>query len=213
MQALRANGLLYMRPLADFAKEEESDIGRGDRSEGTTTIIQPKHVEKLIFDTGNAGLGKITVSPLEDLAGPVRIRLNKTASCNVYCMVAVRTLVDGELVPSEVTRLGNWFVIVTNVREFIRRVVLAAKEQNNGVSYLESGLVEYYDDEEYSGEIGRFRKRRSQFEYQSEFRIVVEPGLAVARKLFVGNLFDITSEVLPSSAALQGWRCAANQKN
>ncbi len=211
MQALRTDGLLYMRPLAEFAKEEESDTGRGDRFEGSTTIIQPKHVGKLIFS--NPDLGEIIVNPLQDLAGPVRIGLNKTASCNVYCMVAVRTLVDGELVPSEVTRLGNSFVIVTNIREFIRRVVLAAKEENNGVSYLESGLVEYYDDVEYSGEIGCFRKRRSQFEYQSEFRIVVEPGLAVARTLFVGSLLDITSEVLPSSAALQGWRSVVDQKN
>jgi hypothetical protein len=75
LEAFR-NGLLFMRPLAYFAKLEETCTGRGDSFEGTSTITQPKHIEKLIIDTGNTGVGKIIATPLEDLAGPVIIRLN-----------------------------------------------------------------------------------------------------------------------------------------
>jgi len=208
LEEFRHDGLLFMTPLADFVKLEESETGRGDSFEGTATIIQPKHLGKLTIDTGNANLGMIAAEP-EDLAGVVRVRLRKTASCNVYCMVAVTNLVDGELVPNEVTGLGDWFVIVTNIHEFLCRVLSAAKDESNSVNQLEYGLVEYYDADDYSGETGRFRKR-SRFAHQREFRIVVEPGFDVPRKLCVGSLLDITTEVLPSSAALQGWRSAAN---
>lgn len=95
IQAFRDSGLLYMKPLAEFAKIE-SDMARGDRFEGTTSIIQPKDAE-IVIDSGIAGLGKFTAKPSDgNLAGPVRIALNKTASCNVYCMFAVTRPVDGE---------------------------------------------------------------------------------------------------------------------
>ena len=127
-------------------------------------------------------------------------------------MVALPVPTDGEmvkLVSSEVVRFGDAFVIVTNVTEFIRRVVSAANEKRDGIRSVESRMVEYYDADEDSGDVGRFRKR-SQFAYQNEFRIVVEPGSIGPRNLCVGSLLDITSEVLPSSAALEPWRFALN---
>ena len=85
LEALRG-GLLYMRPLDYFAKLEESEAGRGDSFEGVTTIIQPRHIGELIIDTVNAGLGRITAKPMEDLAGPVKIRLRKRghATCTAW---------------------------------------------------------------------------------------------------------------------------------
>jgi hypothetical protein len=193
IQAFRNDGLLYMKPLAEFAKLE-SDAARGDRFEGTTEIIQPQHVGELRFDTGTLGLGKFTAKP-SDLAGPIRVGLSRTASCNVYCMFAVTKPVDGELVSSQNFEFGDSCVIVLNPPEFLNRFVRAATDA--GVSY-QHGLVEYYDLDEYSGEIGRFRKRSS-FSYQNEFRIVVEPGSTEPRELLIGSLLDITSEVIPSS--------------
>jgi hypothetical protein len=194
IQAFRSDGLLYMKPLAEFTKLE-SDMARGDCFEGTTRIVQSKHVGEFIFDTGKLGLGKFTAKP-SDFAGPVRIGLHKTASCNVYCMFAVTRPVHGELVSIQNLAFGDSFVLVLNPTEFLRRVVDAAKDA--GISYLEHRLVEYYDAEEYSGETGRFRKR-SMFAYQNEFRIVVEPGSDTPRNLILGSLSDITSEVLPLS--------------
>jgi hypothetical protein len=198
IKAFRSDGLLYMKPLAEFSKLE-SDMARGDCFEGTTRIIQPKHVGQLIIDTGKVGLGKFTAKP-SDLAGPVRIGLHKTASCNVYCMFAVTRPVDGELVGSQNLEFGDSFALVLNPTEFLSRVVGAARDA--GVSYLEYNLIEYYDAEEYSGGTGRFRKR-SMFAYQNEFRIVVEPGSDTPRMLIIGSLIDITSEVLPLSEVNQ----------
>lgn len=206
LQAFRSDGLLYMSPLAEFAKLE-SDMARGDDFEGTTTIIQPKHVGELHFDTGNVGLGKFSAKP-SDLAGPVKIGLSKTASCNVYCMFAVTKPIDGELVSTRNFEFGDSFVIVLNPTEFLSRVVRAANDA--GVSYLNHGLVEYYDADDYSGEVGRFRKR-SRFAHQKEFRIVVESGSDIPRKLPIGSLLDITSEVLPLSEVNQ--RCDFGTKS
>lgn len=194
LEELRKDGLLYMSPLASFAKLE-SDMVRDDRFEGTTRIVQPKHIGEFVIDTGKAGLGKLNVNPSE-LAGPVRIGLHQTASCNVYCLFAVTGPVDGELVDRQNFQFGDSFVLFLNPTEFLNRVVATARKA--GFSYLEHRLVEYYDGDDYSGETGRFRKR-SLFSYQNEFRIVVEPGTEAARRLIIGGLTDITSEVLPIS--------------
>lgn len=192
IQEFRNDGLLYMRSLAEFA-QLESDMARGDCFEGSTTIIQPKHIE-MTLNGSKIGLGKITVNPL-DLTGPVRIALQRTASCNVYCMFAITKPTDEELVNRKNLQFGDSCVLILNPTEFLNRVFRAA--EGAGLS-ITCGLVEYYDAEEFSGDTGRFRKR-SIFAYQNEFRIVVEPGSVTPIKLFIGSLTDITSEVIPSS--------------
>lgn len=187
-----------MKPLADFAKLE-SDMVRGDCFEGATRIIQPQHIGEFTIDTGKVGLGKFIANPA-DLTGPVRIGLDRTASCNVFCMFAVIKPVDGELVDRQNLQFGDSFVCVLNPTEFLTRVRSSA--QDAGLTYLEYGLVEYFDASEYSGETGRFRKR-GMFAYQNEFRIVAEPGVKTPMELVVGSLLDITSEVLPLSEVNQ----------
>ncbi len=196
LEEFRNEGLLYMRSLAEFAKLE-SDMARGDCFEGTTRIFQPKHIKNLAFGGGAFGMHAINPSSLK---APLRFSERETASCNVYCMFAVTRPIDGELVSRQNLQFGDSFVLVLNPEEFFNRVVSGAKDA--GLSRLESRLVEYFDADDYSGEVGRFRKR-SIFAYQNEFRIVVEPGSDEPRKLAVGSLLDITSEVLPLSEASQ----------
>jgi hypothetical protein len=198
LQQFRNEGLLYMNPMAYFQRVD-SNMARADTFEGTTWIYQPKDIGKLTFDAGGLGCRKLHANPAE-LAKPVLIGLSKTAACNIYCMFAVSKPVDSELVSGENLQFGDSFVTVFNTREFLSRVVAASKDA--GFNYLKAGPVEYYDGEKYSGETGRFRKR-SMFAYQNEYRIVVEPGVDTARKLIVGSLRDITSEVLPLSEVNQ----------
>jgi hypothetical protein len=196
LEELRNDGLLYMRSLAEFMKLE-SDVARGDFYEGVTDIIQPKHVKNFILEA--PGFGRHAVNP-SDLCGPVRIAKYETLACNVYCMFAITGPVDGELINSQNRQFGDSFLLVLHPQELLDRVVKAAREI--GLARIEWRLVEYFDESEYSGKVGRFRKR-SIFAYQNEFRIVVEPGSNEARKLTVGSLIDITSEVLPLSEANQ----------
>jgi hypothetical protein len=71
--------------------------------------------------------------------------------------------------------------------------------KNRGLR-IEGRLVEYYDENEYSGEVGRFRKS-SLFSYQSEYRIALETGTQGPFRFEIGDLSDITSEVLALDSA------------
>jgi hypothetical protein len=57
-----------------------------------------------------------------------------------------------------------------------------------------AALVAYKNPNLHTGPKGPFWKS-SDFEYQNEFRIIVQPGSPVARKLPIGDLRDITSEI------------------
>lgn len=192
IQDFRDNGLLYMNTLAAFSKLE-ADMARGDCFEGSTTIIQPKHAE-IVFDASKIGFGTFAINPME-LTGPVRIGLQRTASCNIFCLFAITKPTDGELVDKKNLCFGDSCVLILNPTEFLKRVFHAALESGFKPT---SALVEYYDTNEYSGETGRFRKR-SIFDYQNEYRIVVEPGSHEPLILSIGSLIDITSDIMPSS--------------
>jgi hypothetical protein len=114
-------------------------------------------------------------------------------------MFAITGPVDGELVDKRNFRFGDSFVLVLNPSEFLNRVFSAARDAGFGYQY---GPVQYYDSEEHSGDVGPFRKR-SEFAHQNEFRFVVRPGSGKAIELIVGNLRDITSEILPLSEVNQ----------
>jgi len=190
LKRFRNEGLLYMNTLQYF-RNLETDLERGDAFEGDDWIYQPKDTE-ITFD--DPDVGKYVVVPGE-LSGPARIALNQTLACNVYCMFAITGPVDGELVDKRNCGLGESFILVLNTREFLSRVSAAASKVGLAVKY---GLVQYYDSQEYKGDVGPFRKR-NQFSHQKEFRLVLQPSTGIAVQLSVGSLVDITSEVHPAS--------------
>jgi hypothetical protein len=91
LEQLRGRGLLYMKSLAAF-RDLESDAARGDPFEGWDTVIQPRDIGE--FTSKHPLVSQFVVPPL-DLAGPVRIGLDRTVSCNVYCMSAITGPIDG----------------------------------------------------------------------------------------------------------------------
>jgi hypothetical protein len=183
-----------MNPLA-FFRELEADQARGDGHEGIDSIIQSRDVE-LVIDPQVPGLEKIRVAPSE-LAGPVRIARERTSLCNLFCTFALTGPIDGPVLPKCHQWFGDSFVIFKNTQQFLSRVGTAAK--NRGLR-IEGRLVEYYDENEYSGEVGRFRKS-SLFSYQSEYRIALETGTQGPFRFEIGDLSDITSEVLALDSA------------
>jgi hypothetical protein len=187
-------GLLYMNPLRYFRSLEE-DAARSDEREGDDYILQAQHA-KLVIDTGISDIGRIVAAP-EDLAGPIRITRDRTRSCNLFCMFAITRPVERPMFGPNHCWPGDSLVLITHTQEFVSRIESAVQKEE---LLAECRLVEYYDDAMYSGQVGRFRKS-AKFSYQSEFRIAVEPGSDEARRVQIGDLTDITSEVIPLGRA------------
>ena len=182
------NGLLYMNTLSYF-RDLEAHPARADRLEGIDHIFQPQDL-RMSFDA--PGFGRFDVPP-EDLAGPVTLTMNETYSCNVFCLTSISEPVSGQIFPTKFEWFGESLVLVLNTGEFIHRVIGAATRQGFAIWWEP---VMYYDDEIYTGKLGRFRKS-TRYSYQKEFRFVIRTEGTKPVVLDVGNISDITSEVIP----------------
>jgi hypothetical protein len=195
LQTLR-EGTLYMRSISYFAKLE-ADLARADPYEGVDYIIQPRDVGDFRIESEIPAVGGISVDP-SDLAGAVRIAKTQTSSCNLFCMFAV-----SEAIEKPIFAPGyDWFradsiLLFTNTPQFLERVGRAAEKR--GITAT-GGLIKYFEKDSHSGSIGRFRKD-SFYYYQREFRIALEPSSEDPLLLDVGDLSDITSEVIPFDKA------------
>ena len=128
-----------------------------------------------------------------DLAGPVILSYTSEAQQNIFCMFSLTEPTAKPLLTPEHLHFGSHFVLILNTPEFLERIKRTVVSMGlRG----EAGLVTYYDDATYAGKIGPFRKPE-RFAYQKEFRIVVRPGIAPFRNLIIGDISDITSQVLP----------------
>ena len=152
-------------------------------------MIQPSDVGDFIIE--HPLFGKHTVDPKE-LTGPVTLLLNREADQNIFCMFGLTKPREKPL-HSDVLDLGTFFVLVLNTPEFLKRIRLAAQAAS---LRIEARPVEYFDEAKYSGRVGPFKKS-SRYIHQSEYRVVVSPGLSDYRELIVGSLEDITTPVLP----------------
>jgi hypothetical protein len=201
LESLR-KGLLYMNPLAYF-RSLEADQARGDPHEGIDYIYQPGDCE-FVLETGIPGFEKIRGSAASGLAS-VQIRMQRTSSCNIFCMFAVTKPVEGPVFPKSDYWFGDSFLIFTQTQEFLSRVAAAAKHR--GLKY-EGRLVQYYDEKKYTGAAGRFSKPSS-FSYQREYRIALETDGRGPLCFEIGDLCEITSDVLPIDLADQVLRFRA----
>ncbi len=67
--------------------------------------------------------------------------------------------------------MGEYAVIVTDVKAFIDRITLAAQANNFG---MESRLVEYYDPASFNGtfdEVDVIFRKRIEYKHQKEYRL------------------------------------------
>jgi len=182
------NGLLYMNTLR-FFRELEGDAARADRYEGIDHIFQAKDA---VLRITAPGFGEFVVPP-EDWAGPSTISMNATARCNLFCLYSLQEPVNGSLFPPEHEWFGDSVVLVTNTQEFFHRLANAAQKSR---LIFEGRPVEYYDEQAYTGKLGIFKKS-SKYAHQREYRFAIRTDGTTPMTLDVGDLMDITSEIVP----------------
>ncbi|KHJ52718.1 hypothetical protein PZ78_00750 [Vreelandella venusta] len=171
-----------------FVTVEKSDVLRADANEGVDETWQFKKIS--IQDKSGKWV------EIGGAQSPLMYRHGDQKSRNILCMYMFTDKADFEF-DSRNLDFGDTAVIITDLKEFLRRFKLAA---DNIGKRLWHGPIQYVDKSYYHGQMGPFRKF-SDYEYQSEFRFVLfgESGApSLSMKFSIGDIRDIARTV-PSS--------------
>ena len=204
------NGTMFANRLFHF-KKLEGDEGRGDEYEGAIMLQSEDLILTLKATNQDTGeVDEITITG-DDLAAPVIMALERFDHINVFCMYAghsgtfewvseanVLDLKKQLEIPEDCINLGEHAVVITNVKEFIRRVVASANREGYGII---SRLVKYYDPNigtpPARSEIDSIFTKRNQYAYQKEFRIAIDTRTEGSNPitLNIGPIDDITQRL------------------
>ncbi len=180
---LYEKGEIYMNTQQYF-RDLEDQNGRGDKYEGTDKIEQVKWFKlsdgktdiELSLKAGNLKRANV-FSRYEDF------------NCNIYSMIGIS---EGDInkenpVPKSNEKLGSFFILIYDVKEFNRRI----KKKLDSLNYEHTwGWVKYYDEYSYEGELNLLDKPKS-FQDQKEVRYIVHSGKNEPLKIEIGSLADI----------------------
>ncbi len=186
------SGSLYLN-TQNYFKELENRDAQADRFENVDVIAQPRDIKS--FRITNNQPGQVMEIPPQQFRGPLLINLGRRAY-NLFCMYSIPTSTVGNpMVDPRNFNCADWdaFTVVRNSQEFLDRFQRAAEAAGFRMA---CNLVEYYDADAYTGDVGPFRKPNS-FAYQREFRVVIFPGSAGPVRLELESLEDITAPIWP----------------
>jgi hypothetical protein len=198
-------GELLLRPLSYFKQAESEEDGRGDATEGVAMWWQPKDIH-MQLTMPLFGMTEITG---KDLAAPVSMSFNYHDKLKVFCLYALCTTgFEAEnnkisLAPGDADKLREQlriddrclkfgeFAVVMGGGPFIEHLRKALTSQ--GFRFRD-GLVRYYDDTTFHGEIPIKEipfKKQKRFSYQQEYRFCVNPRIASDSPMTI-NIGDIS---------------------
>ena len=200
-------GKLYAHRLSYFKRIEDRD-GRRDEDEGAIMLQRDGLIVEFTatnIETGESS--RITMAGHE-FAAPIIMRPRWFDHINVFCMYAghsgdFQSISDDNVhsfkkqleIPEDGIKLGRYAVVITNTREFLKRVKVAAEKRGYGIC---GGLVKYYDAEvgtpPAKSEIESIFTKRKEYEYQKEFRLAIDTGTMGCNPitLDIGRIGDIS---------------------
>ena len=182
-QALFEKGQIYMQ-TAQYFKTLEDDEGRGDKLEGAIKVEQLTWLKML---TGDREL-EIKKSNGTMIRGNV-ITDDLNFKCNIYSLIGLTEDDINIETPIDLTNssLGDYFILIFNVREFNKRI----KEKLDEMKLKNSwGLVNYYDEYQHEGKLDIFMKS-AKFKSQKEIRYVAFRDENEPLIFEIGNISDI----------------------
>lgn len=183
LQQLQDEGILYLNNLPYFWNIEDEEL-RGDPFDCAVQVIQGPKVTMIMPD-GN----EVTICT--DYTA--RIRPSEPEKINIFCMYALRPLIEGAFpVDEKNKRFGDHALILMNRDAFIQRLESSLKSQ---MIVGDADLVEYVNDQ-HAGKLGPFRKF-NRFSYQYEWRLVCYDGPGESRIIRISSIRDI-SVILPT---------------
>jgi hypothetical protein len=202
-------GKLFMNRLAYFLDIERAS-DRTDRYEATAMWWQPSNLSIEFIDHPELNIGP------QDLGGPVSMAFDYHRDLHIFCMSAMHAgefdFIDGAFdcaTDEDVRRLKKQLefsddclalgdvAVVVNASEFMLRVKRAIEKR--GYKF-KATLVEYYDPKTYHGKFGFYDipfRKRIEFSFQKEYRIVVDSGTKGDEPLEIelGDISDISGKM------------------
>jgi len=178
-------GKLYMNPIGGYTEFKEKVIDlREDKNEGICQNYQPNKSKLIINNT--------LIDP-KDIVGPIKVNMNKDLRKHVYCMYSLYfqggCISDKDLIiDKKVKGFGDWFLLITNVSEFFKRLDKKLKTLNISAKRK---LVEYKDLNKHHGKVDSFIKNIN-YSYQKEYRIVLNYYNKGPYILDIGDISDIS---------------------
>lgn len=182
-QALFEKGQIYMQ-TAQYFKTLKDDEGRGDKLEGAVKVEQLTWIKMLSGDheieikksNGTMIRGNVVTDDLN-------------FNCNIYSMIGLTEDDINIETPIDLTNssLGDYFILIFNVREFNKRIKGKLDEMKLKISW---GLVNYYDEYQHEGKLDIFMKS-AKFKSQKEIRYVAFRDENEPLIFEIGNISDI----------------------
>jgi len=178
---LYENGTIFMNTVSFFIEYEEKEI-RGDKDEGIAGIEQIADLKLLDKETGVELARAMNSSQLK-----YRDDENKG---NIYSLIAITSRDNPESfhIDEKNKKLGDSFIVICNVPEFISRLEKELKARKFEYKYHP---VQYYDPKEYSGKLDIFCKQ-NYFKYQREFRLFIKKDEDSWLNIKIGSIEDIS---------------------
>jgi hypothetical protein len=190
LELLLKKGRIYIN-YANYFKRESSH-GRFDITEGRQTIIHSKDavLEVKVPEEKEWKKLKVKTGIFENY-----INIDRVFIYCLFCILASETkeMPRFELT-NEIKEMGESYLLIKNSREFMRRVVLGLNQNNYNHEY---SIINYYNPESDHKKLGLFYKQEK-YNYQKEFRILVESEPAEHIQFDIGSLEDI-AEICPTN--------------
>lgn len=206
---LYENGHLYLNTFEYFRNAEVANDGRADCHEYITKYHAGEAMEPLkITLTAALNTGEVIEILLSRAGGVKSVVMNclEKRYSHLFCM----SLIDKDWISENGTILDHaniapgkdWMLIVQNIPEFNRRLKLAIVQQGFGA--CEARPIEYINAENYSGEVGCFKKFNT-YSHQQEWRLAVDcPNKVEPQHLYLGSLADIAISPFPAEQMYEG---------
>lgn len=181
-------GKIYANKLSYFKKVEGNTGVKMDKYEGIQAIYQPN---KSIIKVN----GEVT-----DIIRPARVSYKKHEYENIFCLYAlimpnvdkdIKDIKNQLMISSKCEELGKYAVIV-HADKFLKKM---EKQLNKLMVNYATGLVNYYDYNTFHGQFDDdsvLYNKIKKFEYQKEFRFVINSGVDKELILEIGSIKDIT---------------------
>lgn len=199
LQNFLSKGQMLFRHVEEFRKIEDGNI-RGDKKEGTQHEKINIRVAPNTSKISLGGIGgkkfyidwdalkkahpqlAITTTQLTSFT------LDYVADIHLYCITYINSNTPNiDKVLNAICKLGKYSAVITNCAEFIEKV-------NKSIPNAKMGFVRYVEEEE----IRSVFDKKTEYDYQNEFRIVKNANGRMNSMMEIGKLsgFVCTSESL-----------------